>query len=176
MAKYGGDLTDFGQTGSLFLKNLDAIYIRPKNQLEQKYQEVDISSMTYAEVLALVPKNWHDNKSDYWEETSEEYFYCKDGQTNAYVKRGTDEQLEEVFDRQETTVLMWNIATDDNHIKFLAGGKVIAKGTEWFILKVIQQDSTGTYSNRYNAMDTSPDNERLREIGLKTLVCIGGAI
>jgi len=173
---YGGDLTDFGQTGSMVLKNLEALYRSPKTQLEQKDQEVDISTSTYAEILALVPKNWHDEKSDYWADNEALPFNCRDGQTNSYVKRGTDEEVEEVFDRQIASTVVWHIATDDNHIDFLAGGKVQAKGVEWFVLKVIQQDSTGTYANRYNAMDTSPDNKRLRRIGVKTLVCVGGLV
>ncbi len=173
---YGGDLTDFGQTGSMVLKNLQATYRSPISQLEQKDQDIDVSSLTYAQLLALVPTNWHDEESDYWSEDELEHFNCRDGQTNSYVKRGTDEELEEVFDRQEASVIVWHIATDDNHIEFLAGGKVRAKGIEWFVLKVIQQDSTGTYANRYNSMDTSPDNLRLRRIGVKTLVCVGGLV
>ena len=176
MGGFGGDLTNFGQTGSMVLKNIEAIYKSPKTQLEQKTQEIDISSLTYAEILALVPQNWHDEESDYWTENEGLNFNCRDGQTNSYVKRGTDEEVEEIFDRQEASVIVWHIATDDNHIEFLAGGKVKAKGVEWFVLKVIQQDSTGTYANRYNAMDTSPDNIRLRRIGVKTLICVGGLV
>ena len=167
MAGKAGDLTNFGQTGSMVLKNLQATYRSPKTQLEQQMQEVDISSLTYAEILALVPQNWHDAESDYWTEAEALHFNCRDGQTNSYVKRGTDEEVEEIFDRQEASVLVWHIATDDNHVEFVAGGKVKAKGIEWFVLKVIQQDSTGTYANRYNAMDTSPKNIRLRRIGVK---------
>ena len=173
---FGGDLTNFGQTGSMVLKNLQATYKTPKTQLEQQTQETDISSLTYAQILALVPSNWHDEESDYWSEAEELPFNCRDGQTNAYVKRGTDEEVEEIFDRQEASVLVWHIATDDNHIEFKAGGKVKAKGAEWFVLKVIQQDTTGTYANRYNAMDTSPNNDRLRRIGVKTLICVGGLV
>ncbi len=176
MGSFGGDLTDFGQTGSMVLKNLQATYKAPKTQLEQQTQETDISSLTYAEILALVPSNWHDEESDYWESANEEHFNCRDGQTNAYVKRGTDEEVEEIFDRQEASVLVWHIASDDNHIDFKAGAKVKAKGVEWFVLKVIQQDTTSTYANRYNAMDTSPDNIRLRRIGVKTLICVGGLV
>ena len=175
MAK-SGDLTNYGQTGSMVLKNLQATYKRPKTQLEQKEENVDISSLTYEEILALVPRNWHDEQSDYWAESELLHFSCRDGQTNSYVKRGTDEEVEEVFDRQETSAIVWHIATDDNHIDFLAGGKVKAKGIDWFVLKVIQQDSTGTYANRYHAMDASPDNIRLRKIGVKTLVCVGGLV
>lgn len=176
MGGFGGNLTDFGQTGSMILKNIQATYRSPKTQLEQGTQETDISSLTYAQILALVPQNWHNEESDYWTTVEVEYFNCRDGQTNSYVKRGTDEEVEEIFDRQEASVIVWHIATDDNHIDFLAGGKVKAKGVEWFVLKVIQQDSTSTYANRYNAMDTSPDNKRLRRIGVKTLICVGGLV
>ncbi len=176
MGGFGGDLTNYGQTGSMVLKNIQAIYKAPKTQLEQKTQDVDISSLTYAEILALVPKNWHDDESDYWSNAEEHHLWCRDGQTNSYVKRGTDEEVKEIFDRQEASVLVWHIATDDNHVDLMAGGKVKAKGIEWFVLKVIQQDSTGTYANRYNAMDTSPDNKRLRRLGVKTMICVGGLV
>lgn len=176
MGGFGGDLTNFGQTGSMVLKNIEATYKRPKTQLEQKTQDVDISTLTYSEILDLVPKNWHNEESDYWAEAEELFFTCKDGQTNAYVKRGTDEELEEVFDRQEASVLVWHIATDDMHVDFASGGKVKAKGVDWFVLKVIQQDSRSTYANRYFAMDTAPENERLRKVGVKTLICIGGIV
>ncbi len=173
--KYGGDLTNYGQTGSLYLKNLSAIYKAPKNQLELQENQIDLSNISYEELLNLVPKNWHDDESDYWEQTSEQHFYCKDGQTNAYVKRGTDQEIEEYFDREETTIYTWNIMTDDNHIDFRAGAKVRVKGIDWFVVKIIQQDSTSTFANKYYALDASPDNERLRFMGLKTLICIGGA-
>ena len=176
MGSFGGDLTNYGQTGSMVLKNLQATYKHPKTQLEQQTQETDISTLTYLQILALVPTNWHDEESDYWDNAEAIHFNCRDGQTNSYVKRGTDEEVEEIFDRQEASVVVWHIATDDNHIEFSAGGKVKAKGIEWFILKVIQQDSTGTYANRYNAMDTSPNNKRLRRIGVKTLICVGGLV
>lgn len=176
MSGFGGDLTDYGQTGSLFLKNIEATYKSPRTQLEQQTQDVDLTDMTYSEILALVPQNWHNEESNYWSDEEEIHFTCKDGQTNAYVKQGTDEEVEEVFGRQEISALVWKIATDDNHIQFKAGGKVKAKGAEWFVLKVIQQDTTGTYANRYFAMDVSPENDKLRYIGLKTLVCVGGDI
>ena len=89
MGSFGGDLTDYGQTGSMVLKNIQATYKAPKTQLEQQTQETDISSLTFAEILALVPTNWHDEESDYWSENESEPFNCRDGQTNSYVKRGT---------------------------------------------------------------------------------------
>lgn len=179
MKKYGGDLTNYGQTGSLHLKNIGAYYKAPKTQVEfQEMLEYDenmnIANMSYEEIMSLIPENWHDESGDYWADIPEQFFNAKDGQTNAYVKRGTDEEVEEYFEREETTVYSWHIATDENHINFVSGGKVRAKGIDWFILKVIQQDSTGTYANKYFAMDTNPNNERLKQMGLKTLVCIGG--
>lgn len=174
MKKYGGDLTNYGRTGSLYLKDIEATYKRPKNQIELQDKDLDLNDMTYEQIMALVPENWHDEKSDYWDETPPVPFSCKDGQTNAYVKRGTDEEVDEYFDREETKVLVWHIATDDNHVKFVAGGKIRAKGIDWYVAKVIQQDSTGSYANRYKAMDTNPDNDELRHIGLKTMMCIGG--
>lgn len=174
MKKYGGDLTDYGRTGSLYGKDIEATYKRPKNQIEMQDTDINLNDMTYEQIMALVPENWHDEKSDYWDDTPPVPFSCKDGQTNAYVKRGTDEEVDEYMNREETKVLVWHIATDDNHIRLMSGGKIRAKGIDWFVVKVIQQDSTGSYANRYKSMDTNPDNEELRHLGLKTMMCIGG--
>ena len=78
----------------------------------------------------------------------------------------------EPLDRFQVDKFTWHFATDDNHILFKAGGKVYSRGKEWLIIKVITQDSTTSTQNKYNAMDTEPNNERLLQFGLKTLVLV----
>lgn len=172
MSKYGGDLTDFGQTSSMNGKNIEAYYRGPKQEQQFANDLENFDEMSVAELQALIPANWHDDQSaDYWED--ELIPFCgKDGQTNAYVKRGVDEEIVEYGERQQTTQYTWKFATDDNHIYFKAGAKITARGRDWFLLKVISQDTTLTMQNRYNAMDTSPNNPRLLQFGLKTLVLV----
>jgi len=172
MSKYGGDLTDFGQTSSLHGKNIDAYYRAPKKEQQFANEVSSLKEPTLNELIALVPKNWHDDTStDYWVD-ERVLFSGKDGQTNAYVKRGVDDEDVEILDRQQTNKYSWFFATEDNHIHFLAGGKIYARGREWFLLKVITQDSTSSTTNKYSAMDTTPYSKFLLQLGLKTLVLV----
>jgi len=172
MSRYGGDLTDYGQTSSIVGKNIEALYRSPKEEQQFANDLDDFETMSASQLLALIPANWHDDTSaDYWQDEVIP-FTGKDGQTNSYVKRGMDDELAEYGDRSQTNKFAWYFATDDNHIHFMAGGKVYTRGKEWFVIKVITQDSTLTMQNRYNAMDTNPKNTRLQQMGLKTLVLV----
>ena len=170
MGGFGGDLTDYGQTTSLEGKNIGANYRAPKEEFELSQDIEEFSSLQ--DLLDVLPQNWfEENNDDNWVDDLE-FFWGKDGQTNAYVKQGLDDELVEVLPRQQTDRMTWRFATDDNHVDFKGGGKVYAKGREWFIVKVITQDTTSTIPNKYNSMDTSPNNKRLLRYGLKTLVLI----
>jgi hypothetical protein len=172
MSKYGGDLTDYGQTSSMVGKNIEAFYRGPKEEQQFANDLENFEEMSVADLLALIPANWHDDtSSDYWQDELIP-FSGKDGQTNAYVKRGVDDEITEYGDRQQTNQFTWKFATDDNHIHFMAGAKIYIRGREWFLIKVITQDSTLTMQNKYNAMDTNPKNTRLLQMGLKTLVLV----
>ena len=172
MGSFGGDLTNYGQTNTLHGKNIEALYRAPKTELEVKEELSDLENMSMEDLMNLIPKNWFEEKTDdYWEDNYT-HFTGKDGQTNAYVKQGADNEVVEYLDRQQTTEYIWKFATDDNHIHFKGGAKIQARGREWFVLKVISQDGTSTMTNKYNAMDTGPYNERLLRMGLKTLVLI----
>jgi hypothetical protein len=172
MGKYGGDLTNYGQTNSLVGKNIEAFYRGPKEEQQFANDLENFEEMSVAELQALIPANWHDDTSpDYWQDELVP-FSGKDGQTNAYVKRGIDDEISEYGEREQTNKFTWKFMTDDNHIHFLAGAKIYTRGREWFLIKVITQDSTLTIQNKYNAMDTSPKNTRLLQMGLKTLVLV----
>jgi hypothetical protein len=174
MGKYGGNLTDFGQTNSLYGKNIEAYYRAPKGEYDfsKELEDYDSGELSGQALLDLIPDNWYEeNNNDYWED-EKTHFWGKDGQTNAYVKRGVDDEIVEPLDRMQADKFTWYFATDDNHLYFKAGGKIYARGGEWFLLKVITQDSTSSTTNKYNAMDTNPDNKRLLQFGLKTLVLV----
>jgi len=172
MGGFGGDLTDFGQTTSLESKNIGAWYRAPKEELDFKDELDDFESMSADDLMALIPTNWYEETdADYWVDDYV-HFWGKDGQTNAYVKRGVDNEIFEPLDRFQTNKFAWLFATDENHTFFKAGGKIKTMGRDWFIVKVINQHSTTTIQNKFNAMDTSPNNPRLLQFGLKTLVLI----
>lgn len=170
--RFGGNLTDYGQTGSLHGKLIEAYYRAPKEEWKVAEDMPDFDALSVDEILALVPDHWRDDTSeDYWLDERKP-FSGKDGQTNAYVKRGVDDEVEEYLPRAQTNKIIWHFATDDNHIRFLGGGKIQARGRWWFILKVIGQDSTMTMTNKFTAMSTKPNNKRLLKYGLKTLVLV----
>lgn len=174
MGGLGGDLTNFGQTTSMTNKNIQAHYRAPKTEYDfsEQLEQYDDGDFSAQELLNSIPENYfEENIEDYWEDERQE-FWGKDGQTNAYVKRGIDDEIVSVLDRTEIDKFTWHFATDDNHIFFKAGGKLYTRGKEWIIMKVIAQDSTSTTQNKYNAMDTSPENKRLLQFGRKTLVLV----
>jgi len=172
MGGFGGNLTDYGQTSSIEGKNIGALYRAPKEELDFKEELDDFETMSAQDLLDLIPTNWYEeNDQDYWVDDYV-HFWGKDGQTNAYVKRGIDNEIDEPLDRYQINKFAWLFATEDNHIYFKAGGKIRTNGRDWFIIKVINQQSTYTIQNKYNAMDTGPDNKRLLRFGLKTLVLV----
>ena len=174
MGGFGGDLTDFGQTNALVLKNIDAKYRAPKNARLFGLAIEDAEVKSIAELIARIPQNYIKEQTtvtgDKWEDGFE-WFSGKDGQTNAYVKRGMDYELVEVADGTETPVVTWHFATDDTHVDFMVGGKVYTMNREWTVMKIITQFSRGTTSNKFYAM-TTVDNDLARRIGVKTLVLV----
>lgn len=172
MGGFGGDLTNLGQTNSLENKNIEAYYRAPKEEYKFGEEIAGNADLSVNELIALIPEKWNEQGAyDYWED-SLIHFWGKDGQTNAYVKRGLDDEIVEPLDRMQIDKFVWHFATDDNHTYFKAGGKIYARGKEWFIVKVITQDSTSSTTNKYNAMKTDPYSKRLLQFGLKTLVLV----
>ncbi len=174
MGGYGGDLTNRGQTNSMFSKNIDAKYRAPKDARLFGLSLEASEPLSIAELLARIPVNYLEEQSsvtaDKWQE-SFEIFSGKDGQTNAYVKRGMDFELVEVADGYETVVVVWHFMTDDTHIEFQPGSKVYTAGREWTVMKIINQYTPGTVTNKFFAMQTM-DNERVQQLGYKILVMV----
>jgi len=174
MGGYGGDLTRKGQTNSLFSKNIDAKYRAPKDARLFGLELEEITNMTPAQILARIPDNYVQDQltvdSKKWTKDYE-WFSGKDGQTNAYVKRGMDFELAEVADGNETVIILWHFATDETHIRFQVGGKVYTAGREWTIMKIINQFSRGTVTNKYFAMNTM-DTNIIQKSGYMTFVLV----
>lgn len=174
MGGYGGDLTRKGQTNSLFSKNIDAKYRAPKDARLFGLELEQIKDLTPAQILSHIPSNYVEeqlNVSDTKWTNDYEYFSGKDGQTNAYVKRGMDFELAEVADGYETTVIVWHFSTDDTSIDFNVGGKIYTAGREWTIMKIINQFSRGTVTNKYFAMNTM-DTNIIQKSGYMTFVLV----
>jgi hypothetical protein len=174
MGGYGGNLTRKGQTNSLFDKNIDAMYRAPKDARLFGIELNASEPLSIAQLLAKIPDNYIqdqiDNSSTKWIDNYQK-FSGKDGQTNAYVKRGMDFELVEVADGYETTVVVWHFSTDDVSIDFNVGGKIYTAGREWTIMKIINQFSRGTATNKYFAMNTM-DNDLVQKSGYMTFVLV----
>lgn len=174
MGGFGGDLTNFGQTNALVLKNIDAKYRAPKDARLFGIQIEDSIPMSIAELISRIPEDYVKEQTmvtgDRWNDAFE-WFSGKDGQTNAYVKRGLDFELVEVANGNEVVVTVWHFATDDTHIEFMVNGKVYTMGREWTIMKIINQYSRGTVANKLYGMNTI-DNVDAQRIGIKILVLV----
>lgn len=174
MGGFGGNLTNRGQTNSLFSKNIDAKYRAPKNARLFGLELEASEPLSISELLSRIPENYIEEQiatpSDKWIDNYET-FSGKDGQTNAYVKRGMDFELTEVADGNETVVVVWHFTTDDTHVHFQVGGKIYTTGREWTILKIINQFSRGTATNKFFGMNTM-DNKDIQQMGYQTFVMV----
>lgn len=174
MGGFGGDLTRTGQTNSMFGKNIDAKYRAPKDARLFGIEINQAEVLSIESLLARIPENYIEEQTkvtgDRWKEGFD-YFSGKDGQTNAYVKRGLDFELSEIVDGFEAPVLVWHFATDDTSIDFQLSGKVYTMGREWTIIKIINQYSRGTTINKFYAMNTL-DNAYGQMVGYKTFVMV----
>ena len=127
MGGFGGNLTRKGQTNSLFSKNIDAKYRAPKNARLFGLELEEAETQSISQLLARIPSNYIEeqlNQTDTRWADNYQFFSGKDGQTNAYVKRGMDFELTEVAEGFETTVIVWHFSTDDTSIDFSVGGKI----------------------------------------------------
>lgn len=174
MGGYGGDLTRKGQTNSLFSKNIDAKYRAPKDARLFGMEIEETTPLSISQLLAMIPANYVEeqlNVKDTKWTNDYQFFSGKDGQTNAYVKRGMDFELAEVADGYETTIVVWHFSTDDTSIDFNVGGKIYTAGREWTIMKIINQFSRGTATNKYFAMNTM-DTDIIQKSGYMTFVLV----
>ena len=174
MGGFGGNLTRKGQTNSLFSKNIDAKYRAPKDARLFGLELEEAEPMSIEQLLARIPSNYIEeqlNQTDTKWTDNYQFFSGKDGQTNAYVKRGMDFELTEVAEGFETKVIVWHFSTDDTSIDFSVGGKIYTGGREWTVMKIINQFSRGTATNKYFAMNTL-DTDIIKKSGYMTFVLV----
>lgn len=174
MGGFGGNLTNRGLTGSLLLKNIEGLYIPPKTEFELEKTFPNFKEMSIQDIKNSLPKNWteYSGNVDYWDKQEPQHFTAKDGQTNAYVKSGIDEEVIEYLDREETQENTWQIQTDDTHLKFVAGGKIIIGNREYFLAKVVSMQQTSTYQNKLYAMNTGARTDNFKKVGVKLLILV----
>lgn len=105
-------------------------------------------------------------KTQYYDETGM-MFFGKDGTSDAYVKRGLDNDMVSYFERQEINKRTWRFSTSVSHIDFKAGGKIFVGNKAWVIIKVINQISTNDIENQIKARWNM---ELFENWGYKTLI------
>ena len=105
-------------------------------------------------------------KGQYFDETGQ-LFFGKDGTSDAYVKRGLDNDMVSYFERQETSKRTWRFSTSTSNIEFKSGGKVFVGDKEWVIIKVINQLSTNDIENQ---LKSRRNMNLVENWGYKTLI------
>lgn len=161
------DLT-FAYGNKSFNMNLKCYYREPKKTLDFRETFPRFNSMSVKQIKEYVPKNYNDNGEDFWYD-EKHIFWGKDGTSNAYVKRGLDDEEIEYFDRALAQGQSWRLETNNQNIDFKAGGKISAGGRDWIIIKVINQQATQTVQNQFWWQDT---NKNIAKQGIKMFIMI----
>lgn len=151
-----------------FNMNIECYYRKPKKPLDFKETFPNYNKMSIKQIREGVPKNYNDKNEDFWYDEQFK-FYGKDGTSNAYVKRGLDMEEIEYFDRALTNGQSWRLETNNPKINFESGGKIIAGGREWIIVKIIGQQSTQTVQNKLWWGSTKKD---LVKNSIKTFILV----
>lgn len=162
-----------------FNEDIKAYYHAPLKEydFEKKIKEsnytANLDSLKKAFELAtkrVKPKDEFEansmNDTIYFKETGR-MFFCKDGTSDAYVKRGLDSDLDSYFERQEINKKTWRIETSTTYIDFVAGGKVFIGEDEWTIIRAINLFAG---SGIENSLKGRPNVNLLRKWTVKILI------
>jgi hypothetical protein len=161
------DLT-YAYGNKSFNMNIKCYYRAPKKSLDFKESFPNYNKMSVRQIREGIPKNYNDNNEDFWYE-EQVIFYGKDGTSNAYVKRGLDDEEVEYFDRALTQGQSWRIETNNQSIDFEVGGKIIAAGREWIIVRIVRQQTTQTIQNQLWWGETQKD---IGKLGTKLFILV----
>ena len=154
-----------------FLQNIVAEYTAPKEEKDIVDSLPNFRDMTteqieeYYEGLQLFTD---DSNMNYIEENTYK-FYCKDGTTNVYTKRGFDIEIDEILDRQLIEKQTWRTQTTNTSIDFKAGGRVVIGNRRFIIIKVVNQISTETIQNKFYARRNM---KGFTKLGIKLLILV----
>lgn len=154
-----------------FLQNQLGYYLEPKEEVDIVESIPNWRNMTTKQV-----QEYYESRQLFTSEDNMDYikkhrvpFYCKDGTTNVYTKRGFDIDITELLDRQLTEKQTWRLQTTNTSIDFKAGGRIYVGNRKFIIIKVINQISTETVQNKYYARRNMDDWTKL---GIKLLVLV----
>lgn len=159
-------------------ENVRAYYIEPKEEflLQEEVKNTkyltDIHSLVDAYEVATNQNITNITNPELT--TSPEYlkkhamlFHGKDGTSDAYTKRGKDNEFMEYMERQMTQGQAWRFETSNSYLNFLAGGKIIIGKKQYTIVLVINQLGVG---NIPNALHVRNNPDMLENWGVKTLI------
>lgn len=168
----GADFTFLHLTQTPYNENILMYYRQVKTDKEVITDKPDFDKMSIQQRISYLDKNFSNGitidgkKVDIYEDDKIP-FYGKDGESDAYVKRGLDIEEIEFLDNQFANGRAWRIETSDSYIDFRVGGQVIIDNTEWRIVKIIYALNTGTSQNRLWA---NPNTELMQRGATKTLI------
>lgn len=136
-----------------FLQNILAYYLEPKQEVDIVNDVPNFRNMTTKQIQDYYEKRELFTSEDNMDYISKEKrpFYCKDGTTNVYTKRGFDIEIDEILDRQLIEIQMWRLQTTNTSIDFKSGGRIYVGEKVFTIIKVINQISTETVQNKFFA-------------------------
>lgn len=154
-----------------FLQNILAYYLEPKHEVDIVDTIPNFRNMTTKQI-----QEYYDDRELFTGEENMEYvskhkkpFYCKDGTTNVYTKRGFDVEIDEILDRQLIEKQVWRLQTTNTSINFKSGGRIYVGDKKFTIIKVINQISTETVQNKFFARRNM---ENWTKLGIKLLVLV----
>lgn len=154
-----------------FLQNQLGYYLAPKEEVDIVKNIPNFRDMTTKQI-----QDYYDKRQLFTDENNKEFideykkpFYCKDGTTNVYTKRGFDIEIDEILDRQLVEKQMWRLQTTNTSIDFKAGGRIYVGDRKFTIIKVINQISTETVQNKFYARRNM---ENWNKLGIKLLVLV----
>ncbi len=136
-----------------FLENLIAEYTAPKEEKDIVVSLPNFRNMTSEQVRNYYKSQelFTDNENMNYIEENTHRFYCKDGTTNVYTKRGFDIEIDEILMRQLIEKQNWRLETTNTHIDFKAGGRIVIGEKSFYIIKVVNQMSVQTTQNKFQA-------------------------
>lgn len=151
--------------------NIKGYYLAPKKEIDIISDAPNFDKMTTKELEDYVEelKLFTDNEVKEFQDSKKNYFYCGDGTTDVYTKRGLDFEIDEVLDRQLIEKQTWRIATKESYFEFKSGGLIFIGDRKFTIIKVINQLISETTHQKIKAI---PNMNHLHRFGEKIIVLL----
>jgi len=121
--------------------NIKGYYMSPKKSVDIIASIPNWADMDNEEMKEYVNnmKLFTDNEISTFQNDKKNRFWCKDGTTDVYTKRGLDYEIDEVLDRQLIVKQTWRLATRESSFEFKSGGMIFVGDKSFIIIKVINQ-------------------------------------